>query len=404
MKKHLLWLAALAMTFSFTACGDDNDDPKTQKTEAEIIAEIDQEDNVDYTSSNSTAWRTYMRIVSNLLVTDATTLYNDWTVSFNGGAPYGEQFKNHQISGIETGLAGVEELIDFMADIANEVGESKIGDPLTLYTTNWMNKANMREGLYAVESWYSWHSRLDYANNILSIRNAYYGVYDKSINNRSQTPAEHSMYNTVNAINPTLNTKMVNAIDQAITDIMAIPQPFRNNINTTESRTAQATCATLVTDLTQDLKNFFQTSANTDEVCDPIVANVVDNVIIPTYKDLKDLNTALNDAVVAFYNNPSNAGFEACAEAWVAARQPWESSEAFLFGPVADKGLDPNMDSWPLDRSGILNILNNQDFSKLNWDGDFDEDDSNITAAQNLRGFHTLEFLIYKNGQARKVN
>lgn len=33
-----------------------------------------------------------------------------------------------------------------------------------------------------------------------------------------------------------------------------------------------------------------------------------------------------------------------------------------LIGPVANLGLDPNMDSWPLDQNGIVQVLNSQ-----NW-------------------------------------
>ncbi|MBQ2321206.1 MAG: peptidase M75, partial [Bacteroidales bacterium] len=79
----------------------------------------------------------------------------------------------------------------------------------------------------------------------------------------------------------------------------------------------------------------------------------------------------------------------------------WEKSEAFLFGPVGDKGLDPNMDSWPLDQNGIEKVISSGDFSGMNWSGEFDEDNDNIAAAQSLRGFHTLEFLIFKDGKAR---
>ena len=123
---------------------------------------------------------------------------------------------------------------------------------------------------------------------------------------------------------------------------------------------------------------------------------------------------ALNVAVKAFHSAPSNAAFQLCADAWISAREQWESSEAFLFGPVADKGLDPNMDSWPLDQAGIVAILQSQDFTDLEWTGDYeelDEDDEDnssaqakkIAAAQNLRGFHTLEYFIFKNGKARKM-
>ena len=64
----------------------------------------------------------------------------------------------------------IEQIIDGCIDIATEVGETKIGDPLDKW-----NAGLKTEALYAVESWYSWHSREDYSNNIYSIRNAYYG-------------------------------------------------------------------------------------------------------------------------------------------------------------------------------------------------------------------------------------
>lgn len=408
MKKNLFILGTLALGLTFTSCSsDDNgsgDNKDNREKELAIIDAIDAEDNVDYSSKNAQAWGNYMRVVANLLSTDATTLYNDWTVSYRGGECYATQFKNHTVGNLNSGLTCVEQILDGMADIANEVGESKIGDPLSKYTENWMTKANMREGLYAVESWYSWHSRLDYSNNILSIRNAYYGVYDKSITSMTTTPAANSMYNAVAAGNASLNNKVVAAIEGAIAAIQAIPQPFRNNINTTETYAAQDACATLQELLSKDLKSFFQNSAPSDEVCDPIVANIVDNVIVPTSKDLKDLNDEMKAKVIAFQQSPSTAGFAELGDAWIAARQPWESFEAFLFGPVSDDGLDPNMDSWPLDRDGIVNLLNSADFNDLDWSGEYDEEDETISAKQNLRGFHTLEFLIFKNGQTRTVS
>ena len=76
-------------------------------------------------------------------------------------------------------------------------------------------------------------------------------------------------------------------------------------------------------------------------------------------------------------------------------------SEAFLFGPVDALGLDPNMDSWPLDQDAIVNHLSSGNVSDLIWgDGD---DDGKVEAAQNIRGFHTLEFLLFKDGKARTV-
>ena len=141
-----------------------------------------------------------------------------------------------------------------------------------------------------------------------------------------------------------------------------------------------------------------------DAEYDAIINQYVDQVVLPTYNDLKTKNTALYNAVVAFGNTPSDANFQAVCNAWLAAREPWESSEAFLFGPVADYGLDPNMDSWPLDQEAIVKLLESQQWNEMNWTGDYDEDDEAIAAAQNVRGFHTLEFLAFKDGKARTLN
>ncbi|MDE6655216.1 MAG: peptidase M75, partial [Muribaculaceae bacterium] len=129
--------------------------------------------------------------------------------------------------------------------------------------------------------------------------------------------------------------------------------------------------------------------------------NYVDAVVVPTYRSLKDKNATLYQAVANFKNSPSDANFATACNAWLEAREPWEKSEAFLFGPVDALGLDPNMDSWPLDQDNIVQILNSGNYDNLNWsDGD---DDDKIEAVQSVRGFHTLEFLLFKDGQPRKV-
>ena len=152
-----------------------------------------------------------------------------------------------------------------------------------------------------------------------------------------------------------------------------------------------------------DDKKGSETVSIQDSEYDAIINQYVDAVVLPTYSDLKTKNSALYDAVVAFGNNPSNAGFSKICEAWLTAREPWESSEAFLFGPVADYGLDPNMDSWPLDQEAIVNTLMSQQWNEMEWTGDYDEDDEAIAAAQNVRGFHTLEFLAFRDGKARTL-
>ena len=285
----------------------------------------------------------------------------------------------------------IEQLIDGCTDIATEVGETKIGDPLDKW-----NAGLKTEALYAVESWYSWHSREDYSNNIYSIRNAYFGT-------RNGEVGTYSLAALIAKHNATLDASVRDAIADAIEAILDIPQPFRNNIGSSEARVAQQRCADLVEVLTQ-LKSYIeQTEAvNQDEVLDPIVSSYVDDVVLPTYAELKQKNTLLYQATRAFLESPSDAAFDAVCDAWMAARVPWETSEAFLFGPVDNEGLDPNMDSWPLDQDAIVRILNSGDFDNLDW-SDGDSGDA-ISAKQEVRGFHTLEFLVFRNGVPRTLS
>ena len=252
---------------------------------------------------------------------------------------------------------------------------------------------NTTAALYAVESWYSWHSIDDYSNNIISIRNAYNGSRDGSV-------AQASIKSLVAAADPALDAEVQNAIDAAYKAIKTdMPAPFRNNINKPEVLVAMEACASLGDVL--DMKLRPVAIAFSEAQLQPVVENYVDRVVLPTYADLKAGNQALHNAVLAFIATPSDANMAACAQAWLDAREPWETSEAFLFGPVDALNLDPNMDSWPLDQDQIVQILTSGSFDDLNWNDS--QDDDAIEAAQSVRGFHTLEYLIFKNGKARIV-
>lgn len=372
-KYAMLFVAACTMTAGMVSCSDDNKGDGEGGDPADL----------DYSASNAEQWANYMTTVSGLLKTDAQTLYDKW----NNG--YAATFKNHNTTEYGSAIDCVNQIFDGCIDIAGEVGDTKMGDPYNKYVAG-----NTTEALYAVESWYSWHSRDDYSNNIRSIRNSYFGTRDGSI-------SENSLSAVLAKKNPEMDTKAKELIQGAIDAIQAITQPFRSNINTKETVAAMDACADLVDYLEKTMKPYFQNNINDDATLDPVVKQYVDVVVMPTYKELAQYNADLDTAVRAFKANPSNEAFRACAEAWLVAREPWESSEAFLFGPVDELGLDPNMDSWPLDQKQIVQILQSQDFSNLNWKEG--ESDDKIESAQSLRGFHTLEYLIFKNGKARTV-
>lgn len=377
MNAKLLSIAATAAALSLcaTACDDDDNDDKGGTVSVASI---------DATASNVGSFATYMKLVAKYLVDDATTLCDAWE-SASGDYPsgYATYFKSLPA------LEAAEQIVDGCSDIANEVGEAKIGEPIDKWSAG-----NKTQAVLAVESWYSWHSRDDYRNNIASIRNSYFGTTDGTVGDKSLSAA-------VKKANAELDANVVAAIEKAADAIYAIPQPFRNNIASSEALAAKTACGELYDILRGNLKKALE-SIDAQELKE-VVANYVDVVVLPTYANLKAKNTALKAAVDAFAASPSDKGFEACAAAWLAARQPWETSEAFLFGPVADKGLDPNMDSWPLDQNGIENILTSGRWDNLDWSGDFDEESESIAAAQSLRGYHTLEFLTFKDGNPRTI-
>lgn len=398
MKKIFRYVLMTAVVCSFgsfvISCGNDKNDDADRTTETPPPTPTPTVNTEDYDATNAAQWGNYMVVVANLLKADAQTLYNQW----NNG--YAALFKNHNSNEYQSAIQCVEQILDGCIDIADEVGNAKIGEPYNLYMDNQVVAA-----LYAVESWYSWHSREDYRNNIYSIRNAFYGT-------RNGSKAENSLYTLLGQHNPELQQKADRLINGSANAIMDIPQPFRNHINSAESVEAMTVCAALSQFIEEELKPYFQEHLNDNATLDPIVQQYVDAVVLPTYKDLAEKNIALSKAVNDFKAAPSNNGFVACANAWLDARTPWEQSEAFLFGPVSELGLDPNMDSWPLDQAQIAEILKSQNFVNLEWNGDYEELDENgngteqakkISTAQSLRGFHTLEYLIFKDGQARTV-
>ena len=387
-KASIFAVAALA-TVSLTSCSDDDDDKK------DPVDPYANAQDLEYNSENAAAWGNYAVNVAKLLNDDSQALYDEWNNKF------AKSFKNHDAaSGYSSALACVQQIIEGCIDIANEVGTAKIGEPVDYWTSNKKTQA-----LYAVESWYSWHSRDDYKNNILSVANSLLGqpITGSPAKYDIKKAAENSVISKCasNAKLKDASQLVWNNVGKAWSAIDAIPQPFRNNIGSSEAAAAMDACAELVTSL-EELNGLVADNLS-EKDCQAIVDQFVDKVALPTYKDLAAKNKALLTAVQALQKSPSNATFEAACEAWLASRQPWETSEAFLFGPVSELGLDPNMDSWPLDQDGIVQVMKEQKWSSFQWTGEYDEENEAIEAAQSLRGFHTLEYLLFKDGKARTV-
>lgn len=120
-----------------------------------------------------------------------------------------------------------------------------------------------------------------------------------------------------------------------------------------------------------------------------IITNVAVNVITQTYKDLASRAADLKAKVDVFAQAPTEENLTAAQQAWRDARVPWEASEAFLFGPVEGLGLDPMMDTWPLNKLDLDAVL----ASNRNLTPDFVRG-----LGTNVQGFHTIEYLLFGDG------
>ena len=133
-----------------------------------------------------------------------------------------------------------------------------------------------------------------------------------------------------------------------------------------------------------------------------ILTQYVNNTVVATYHRLADASIVLEEACENLYTK-TNAGtattadVKAACDAWIASRVWWERSEAFLLGPANIMGIDPHIDSWPLDKAKLDNLLASEEIMK---ELDAEYITTNLGSG-GLCGFHALEYVIYENGQPK---
>ena len=140
------------------------------------------------------------------------------------------------------------------------------------------------------------------------------------------------------------------------------------------------------------------------------VANqYVNQVVFPTYKNLAASADVLYEQAVNVQQKHSagtltDGDVEAACEAFKAAREYWEKSEAFLYGAATDYNLDPHMDSWPLDQGQMADFLSNPTMVAGLYSDDpiafVNQNNANFDTAL---GFHGLEFVLFRDGAPRKA-
>ena len=139
------------------------------------------------------------------------------------------------------------------------------------------------------------------------------------------------------------------------------------------------------------------------ETKDAIIKQYLDHTVYPTYTQLATQTEKLVESLEALKATPTQNNLNAATETFLEARHWWEMSEAFLFGAASDFGIDPHIDSWPLDEDAFNNLMASPNMIAM-----LDTEDGDVVAGEQLGnallGFHGIEYILFREGQPRLVD
>lgn len=146
-----------------------------------------------------------------------------------------------------------------------------------------------------------------------------------------------------------------------------------------------------------------------EQAMQAITDQYVNNVIFPIYKSLASQTSTLFDQLVdaksKFRAGTLTQGdIDKLCTTFIAARSAWEQSESFLYGAATDFGIDPHIDTWPLDRTALAKALSSaeiiEDLDDLDEGG---VDNARALVGEQQLGFHGIEFIIFRDGKNRSL-
>ena len=146
-----------------------------------------------------------------------------------------------------------------------------------------------------------------------------------------------------------------------------------------------------------------------EQAMQAITDQYVNNVIFPIYKSLASQTSTLFDQLVDAKNKfragtLTQGDIDKLCTTFIAARSAWEQSESFLYGAATDFGIDPHIDTWPLDRTALAKALSSAEI--IEDLDDLDEggiDNARALVGEQQLGFHGIEFIIFRDGKNRSL-
>jgi putative iron-regulated protein len=136
---------------------------------------------------------------------------------------------------------------------------------------------------------------------------------------------------------------------------------------------------------------------------------VIDNyadIVYASYEDAVTEAENLRTVVVSFLTMPTNAGFDACRQAYVNAREPYGQTDAYRFygGPIDDEnGKEGLMNGWPMDELFIDYVASDATAGIINHPAEYPTIDASVIESSNemggetniATGYHAIEFLLW---------
>ena len=150
-------------------------------------------------------------------------------------------------------------------------------------------------------------------------------------------------------------------------------------------------------------KEEIDSQAEKDAQFKEIAENFLTKTVYPTYAALADATEELVENLNSFKASPSQDKLDKACKTFLAARSQWELSEAFLFGAATDFGIDPHIDSWPLDEDGFNDLMASPKIL-ANMDGEDGAEYAGNKLGNELLGFHGIEYILFENGAPKQVS
>lgn len=130
------------------------------------------------------------------------------------------------------------------------------------------------------------------------------------------------------------------------------------------------------------------------------------DLVLASYEDSYNAAATLKQQINIFVDNPSAAGFQACKDAWLAARIPYGQTEAYRFygGPIDDAdGPEGLINAWPMDENFIDYVNGASNAGLINDPVQYPQItkqvlmdlNESISETSIFTGYHAIEFLLW---------